>query len=134
MQKVHVVYTLECNPSARAVMSQVGPAVLIINYCFSTSVSLLPSQNSIRHNLSLHDMFVRETSANGKISFWTIHPDANRCLTLDQVFKVSASCGENGTGYPVPKCHTSQMHLIVTGKLSWFDISLFVAAGFSHSS
>ncbi|NWS75119.1 FOXM1 protein, partial [Crotophaga sulcirostris] len=44
-------------------------------------------KNSIRHNLSLHDMFVRETSANGKISFWTVHPDANRCLTLDQVFK-----------------------------------------------
>ncbi|NXS71076.1 FOXM1 protein, partial [Pandion haliaetus] len=44
-------------------------------------------KNSIRHNLSLHDMFVRETSANGKTSFWTIHPDANRCLTLDQVFK-----------------------------------------------
>uniref|UniRef100_A0A8C4XX04 Forkhead box protein M1 n=1 Tax=Gopherus evgoodei TaxID=1825980 RepID=A0A8C4XX04_9SAUR len=44
-------------------------------------------KNSIRHNLSLHDMFVREMSANGKISFWTIHPDANRYLTLDQVFK-----------------------------------------------
>uniref|UniRef100_A0A8C9BZJ2 Forkhead box M1 n=1 Tax=Phocoena sinus TaxID=42100 RepID=A0A8C9BZJ2_PHOSS len=43
--------------------------------------------NSIRHNLSLHDMFVRETSANGKVSFWTIHPSANRYLTLDQVFK-----------------------------------------------
>ncbi|XP_027533472.1 forkhead box protein M1 isoform X2 [Neopelma chrysocephalum] len=48
-------------------------------------------KNSIRHNLSLHDMFVRETSANGKISFWTIHPDANRCLTLDQVFKQQRS-------------------------------------------
>uniref|UniRef100_A0A8D2JEW0 Forkhead box protein M1 n=1 Tax=Varanus komodoensis TaxID=61221 RepID=A0A8D2JEW0_VARKO len=46
-------------------------------------------KNSIRHNLSLHDMFVRETSTNGKISFWTIHPEANRYLTLDQVFKVS---------------------------------------------
>ncbi|KAI5947804.1 Forkhead box protein M1 [Manis javanica] len=44
-------------------------------------------KNSIRHNLSLHDMFVRETSANGKVSFWTIHPGANRYLTLDQVFK-----------------------------------------------
>ncbi|XP_042326828.1 forkhead box protein M1 isoform X2 [Sceloporus undulatus] len=44
-------------------------------------------KNSIRHNLSLHDMFVRETSANGKISFWTIHPEANRYLTLDRVFK-----------------------------------------------
>ncbi|XP_010609852.1 forkhead box protein M1 isoform X1 [Fukomys damarensis] len=44
-------------------------------------------KNSIRHNLSLHDMFVRETSANGKVSFWTIHPSANRFLTLDQVFK-----------------------------------------------
>ncbi|XP_058046512.1 forkhead box protein M1 [Ahaetulla prasina] len=44
-------------------------------------------KNSVRHNLSLHDMFVRETSANGKIAFWTIHPEANRYLTLDQVFK-----------------------------------------------
>ncbi|XP_015727191.1 forkhead box protein M1 isoform X2 [Coturnix japonica] len=50
-------------------------------------------KNSIRHNLSLHDMFVRETSANGKISFWTIHPDANRCLTLDQVFKMMSVFG-----------------------------------------
>uniref|UniRef100_H3AHA5 Forkhead box protein M1 n=1 Tax=Latimeria chalumnae TaxID=7897 RepID=H3AHA5_LATCH len=44
-------------------------------------------KNSIRHNLSLHDMFVRETSNNGKISFWTIRPESNRCLTLDQVVK-----------------------------------------------
>ncbi|XP_040517269.1 forkhead box protein M1 isoform X10 [Gallus gallus] len=54
-------------------------------------------KNSIRHNLSLHDMFVRETSANGKISFWTIHPDANRCLTLDQVFKMSFSIEESSS-------------------------------------
>ncbi|XP_053321464.1 forkhead box protein M1 [Spea bombifrons] len=47
-------------------------------------------KNSIRHNLSLHDMFVRETAANNKLSYWTIHPQANRCLTLDQVFKASS--------------------------------------------
>ncbi|KAK7895951.1 hypothetical protein WMY93_021276 [Mugilogobius chulae] len=44
-------------------------------------------KNSIRHNLSLHDMFIRETSTDGKTSFWTIRPEANRCLTLDQVYK-----------------------------------------------
>ncbi|XP_073336752.1 forkhead box protein M1 [Pagrus major] len=44
-------------------------------------------KNSIRHNLSLHDMFLRETSPDGKVSFWTIRPEANRCLTLDQVYK-----------------------------------------------
>ncbi|XP_072256199.1 forkhead box protein M1 isoform X2 [Pyxicephalus adspersus] len=48
-------------------------------------------KNSIRHNLSLHDMFVRENPSNNKISYWTIHPQANRCLTLDQVFKASTS-------------------------------------------
>ncbi|KAM4035626.1 LOW QUALITY PROTEIN: forkhead box protein M1 [Anomaloglossus baeobatrachus] len=49
-------------------------------------------KNSIRHNLSLHDMFVRESpNNNNKISYWTIHPQANRCLTLDQVFKASGS-------------------------------------------
>ncbi|CAL8318648.1 unnamed protein product [Lota lota] len=46
-------------------------------------------KNSIRHNLSLHDMFTRETSPDGKVSYWTIRPEANRCLTLDQVYKVS---------------------------------------------
>lgn len=49
-----------------------------------------PLQNSIRHNLSLHDMFIRETSPDGKISHWTIRPEANRCLTLEQVYKVSS--------------------------------------------
>nr|XP_040030239.1 forkhead box protein M1 isoform X2 [Gasterosteus aculeatus aculeatus] len=44
-------------------------------------------KNSIRHNLSLHDMFIRETSPDGKVSYWTIRPEANRCLTLDQVYK-----------------------------------------------
>ncbi|XP_034146056.1 forkhead box protein M1 isoform X3 [Esox lucius] len=44
-------------------------------------------KNSIRHNLSLHDMFIRETVQDGKISYWTIRPEANRCLTLDQVYK-----------------------------------------------
>ncbi|OCT86256.1 hypothetical protein XELAEV_18019948mg [Xenopus laevis] len=47
-------------------------------------------KNSIRHNLSLHDMFVRESEANNKVSYWTIHPQANRCLTLDQVFKTAS--------------------------------------------
>ncbi|KAJ3612149.1 hypothetical protein NHX12_020426 [Muraenolepis orangiensis] len=48
-------------------------------------------KNSIRHNLSIHDMFKRQTSPDGKTSYWTIRPEANRCLTLDQVYKLSAS-------------------------------------------
>ncbi|XP_041636758.1 forkhead box protein M1 isoform X2 [Cheilinus undulatus] len=44
-------------------------------------------KNSIRHNLSLHDMFIRDTSPDGKLSYWTIRPEANRCLTLDQVYR-----------------------------------------------
>lgn len=54
----------------------------------SLLLSMLLCQNSIRHNLSLHDMFIRETTQDGKISYWTIRPEANRCLTLDQVYKV----------------------------------------------
>nr|AUR44904.1 foxm1 [Andrias davidianus] len=65
-------------------------------------------KNSIRHNLSLHDMFVRETSANGKISFWTIHPDANRCLTLDQVFKSL----DPGSPMQVQPCEAQQKRLL----------------------
>uniref|UniRef100_H3AHA6 Forkhead box protein M1 n=1 Tax=Latimeria chalumnae TaxID=7897 RepID=H3AHA6_LATCH len=66
-------------------------------------------KNSIRHNLSLHDMFVRETSNNGKISFWTIRPESNRCLTLDQVVKPISRAGEGSSSgedsqqkHPVP--------------------------------
>lgn len=66
-------------------LSQFPPRVMFPKL---TELLIFLFQNSIRHNLSLHDMFVRETSANGKVSFWTIHPSANRYLTLDQVFKV----------------------------------------------
>ncbi|XP_054480413.1 forkhead box protein M1 [Anoplopoma fimbria] len=58
-------------------------------------------KNSIRHNLSLHDMFIRETSPDGKISFWTIRPEANRCLTLDQVYK--PGCDPMTAPVPVPQ-------------------------------
>ncbi|XP_043943536.1 forkhead box protein M1 [Protopterus annectens] len=62
-------------------------------------------KNSIRHNLSLHDMFIRETSHGGKVSYWTIHPDANRCLTLDQVFKSEV---EPTTASPLEKRQQKQ--------------------------
>lgn len=68
--------------------------------------TLLFLQNSIRHNLSLHDMFVRETSGNGKVSFWTIHPSANRYLTLDQVFKVSVLVSSGGAQRGTPSSPT----------------------------
>ncbi|KAM4569599.1 forkhead box protein M1 isoform 1-T2 [Odontesthes bonariensis] len=57
------------------------------NFPYYKDVAKPGWKNSIRHNLSLHDMFIRETSPDGKISFWTIRPDANRCLTLDQVYR-----------------------------------------------
>lgn len=60
----------------------------------------LSLQNSIRHNLSLHDMFIREMSLDGKISYWTIRPEANRCITLDQVCKVSSTFGLCSTFQP----------------------------------
>ncbi|XP_027007113.2 forkhead box protein M1-like isoform X2 [Tachysurus fulvidraco] len=44
-------------------------------------------KNSIRNNLSLHDMFIRASTPDGKIPSWTIKHEANRCLTLDQVYK-----------------------------------------------
>ncbi|XP_041833531.1 forkhead box protein M1 isoform X2 [Melanotaenia boesemani] len=57
------------------------------NFPYYREVAKPGWKNSIRHNLSLHDMFVREASPDGKIFFWTIRPEANRCLTLDQVYK-----------------------------------------------
>ncbi|XP_057712300.1 forkhead box protein M1 isoform X2 [Corythoichthys intestinalis] len=43
-------------------------------------------KNSVRHNLSLHKMFLRKMSPDGKVSYWTIRPEANRGLTLDKVY------------------------------------------------
>nr|CAB3246927.1 FoxM [Phallusia mammillata] len=43
-------------------------------------------KNSIRHNLSLHDIFVREVATGSKASYWTLRADLNmRPLTLDSL-------------------------------------------------
>ncbi|XP_038636527.1 forkhead box protein M1 isoform X2 [Scyliorhinus canicula] len=69
-------------------------------------------KNSIRHNLSLHDMFIRQTSHNGKISHWTIRAEANRFLTLDQVVKSSEYSPTDQTHWiqavPVLVCQQQQ--------------------------
>lgn len=55
-------------------------------------------QNSLRHNLSFNDCFVkiaRKPDQPGKGSYWAIHPDAQRmfengsCLRRQKRFKVS---------------------------------------------
>ncbi|XP_034019726.1 forkhead box protein M1 isoform X2 [Thalassophryne amazonica] len=62
-------------------------------------------KNSIRHNLSVHDMFIREVSSNGKLSYWTIKPEANRFLTIGQVCEPS---GSDPLSVPVPVLLLSQ--------------------------
>ncbi|XP_039456706.1 forkhead box protein M1-like isoform X2 [Oreochromis aureus] len=57
------------------------------NFSYYRDVAKPGWKNSIRHNLSLHDLFIRETSPDGKMSFWTIRHEANRYLTLDHVYK-----------------------------------------------
>ncbi|CAI5636287.1 unnamed protein product [Oreochromis niloticus] len=57
------------------------------NFPYYRDVAKPGWKNSIRHNLSLHDLFIRETSPDGKLSFWTIRHEANRYLTLDHVYK-----------------------------------------------
>ncbi|XP_061767999.1 forkhead box protein M1 isoform X2 [Nerophis ophidion] len=57
-------------------------------------------KNSVRHNLSIHNMFLRKPTPNGKISFWTIRPEANRGLTLNQVYK--PGCAPVPTPYARP--------------------------------
>lgn len=56
-------------------------------------------------------MFIRETTSDGKISYWTIRPEANRCITLDQVCKVS-SCGSIGANMAAGS-RTAELRLLV---------------------
>lgn len=48
--------------------------------CFGTNIyTLLFSQNSIRHNLSLHSRFVRvQNEGTGKSSWWMVNPDGGK--------------------------------------------------------
>ncbi|KAM9772325.1 forkhead box protein M1 isoform 2-T3 [Syngnathus typhle] len=57
-------------------------------------------KNSVRHNLSLHKMFLRKTSPDKKVSFWTIRPEANRGLTLDQVY--TPGCNPVAASFALP--------------------------------
>ncbi|XP_030643906.1 forkhead box protein M1 [Chanos chanos] len=71
-------------------------------------------KNSIRHNLSLHDMFVRETTQDGKTSYWTIRPEANRCLTLDQVYKTEADPAASLDPQTVQVCGQQQQKRVAS--------------------
>ncbi|XP_063357453.2 forkhead box protein M1-like [Pelmatolapia mariae] len=78
------------------------------NFPYYRDVAKPGWKNSIRHNLSLHDMFIRETSPDGKMSFWTIRPEANRCLTLDHVYK--PGCDPVTATVPVPMLLLANQH------------------------
>lgn len=69
-------------------------------------------KNSIRHNLSLHDMFIRETTPDGKVSYWTIRPEANRCLTLDQVYKPGGDPSSSPSSQTLQVCDQQQQKRI----------------------
>lgn len=56
-------------------------------------------------------MFIREATSDGKISYWTIRPESNRCITLDQVCKVS-SCGSVGASMAA-ESRTAELRLLV---------------------
>ncbi|XP_035673342.1 forkhead box protein M1-like [Branchiostoma floridae] len=63
-------------------------------------------KNSIRHNLSLHDIFIRETTkceSGRALSYWTLcHEAKERCLTIDQMERREARlrCTTNTQIYP----------------------------------
>ncbi|XP_005923588.1 forkhead box protein M1 isoform X4 [Haplochromis burtoni] len=78
------------------------------NFPYYRDVAKPGWKNSIRHNLSVHDLFIRETSPDGKMSFWTIRPEANRCLTLDHVYK--PGCDPVTATVPVPMLLLANQH------------------------
>ncbi|XP_076732109.1 forkhead box protein M1 isoform X1 [Maylandia zebra] len=78
------------------------------NFPYYRDVAKPGWKNSIRHNLSVHDLFIRETSPDGKKSFWTIRPEANRCLTLDHVYK--PGCDPVTATVPVPMLLLANQH------------------------
>ncbi|KAK2832513.1 hypothetical protein Q7C36_015975 [Tachysurus vachellii] len=70
-------------------------------------------KNSIRHNLSLHDMFIRESTPDGKISYWTIKHEANRCLTLDQVYKPAFDPAASSFPQAMQVCYQQQQKRVM---------------------
>ncbi|KAK2832523.1 hypothetical protein Q7C36_015985 [Tachysurus vachellii] len=70
-------------------------------------------KNSIRHNLSLHDMFIRESTPDGKISYWTIKPEANRGLTLDQMYKPAVDPAASSFPQAMQVCYQQQQKRVM---------------------
>ncbi|XP_077355915.1 forkhead box protein M1 isoform X4 [Festucalex cinctus] len=65
-------------------------------------------KNSVRHNLSMHKMFLRKMTSDRKVSFWTIRPEANRGLTLDQVYTPGCNPVAAPFARPVPSTPCQQ--------------------------
>nr|XP_015816434.2 forkhead box protein M1 isoform X2 [Nothobranchius furzeri] len=84
------------------------------NFPYYRDVAKPGWKNSIRHNLSLHDMFIRKSSPDGKTSFWTIPPEVNRCLTLDQVYK--PCCDPVAAAVPAPMLSCSHQRTAAVGR------------------
>ncbi|XP_051911780.1 forkhead box protein M1 isoform X3 [Hippocampus zosterae] len=73
-------------------------------------------KNSVRHNLSLHKMFIRKMSPDGKVSFWAIRPEANRGLTLDKAYTPGCNPVAAPVARPVPTSPHQQPTLAVAKK------------------
>ena len=65
--------------------SKVDGRVITSNRNFLVFYTLfLGWKNSVRHNLSLHPIFVREQpSANSKVSYWCMRPQNNELPLID---------------------------------------------------
>lgn len=74
----------------------------VVELLYAAIIQLFPSQNSIRHNLSLHSRFVRiQNEGTGKSSWWMLNPEGGkngksprrRAASMDNNSKLSKSRG-----------------------------------------
>ncbi|CAJ0955241.1 unnamed protein product, partial [Mesorhabditis belari] len=97
-----IIEAIESSPEKRLKLNEIYQVIRVLHPYYRLRPDQWGWQNSIRHNLSLHDCFVKlplkQTSASGVVGhFWTVVPELADKQTLRRRSRPSQKCSSGSS-------------------------------------